>query len=547
MSETRAALRAPTPIDLLAYVSSLVTAIELDPKPAAPGDRIGQNLPDFVMSFAEMPVAETTALLRVIGILAADPHVRSRAREASAGRRHPLPMWLAHLDTARVTGAVEGYSDLGDGENLMIEVRWEGGAAITVMLYIDHNIAPVALKDSWLAPDSLDDVESLLRAQPDVQAGRIKLRPINGADARARLEQAIDGYHDVAGLVQSDGLPGSLPILRWVCSLMPPGGSGYVVQPTMVIDRARVEREFARSTYGQDWRHDVGDGKVEQLDRPVRHLFAALLEFGQEHSPADPLRWSLVSVEMFLRLWAPLNLPLRDDDRRDLVDLLGDVIQFLHRRADLPMQDTIEALDSIREFAPYYLRDSPIAKMADLRDYLAELVGGHDALDELDDEPLPDEPLDLGEVAADLHDQARTVAALMDQCCDEMFGVELRTACRRLLVRAMAGDPSVFRRRAAAKNTAWAIVWMLARLNNLLSGPGQPQSQNLAQWFGKESGGPSTRVQSIAGAVLGRDHRGRFSTPPPLGMPDLLVAQMRTSVIAIVAGMESHLEDHDDL
>ncbi|MGI8872761.1 MAG: hypothetical protein ACR2KP_00255, partial [Egibacteraceae bacterium] len=49
--------------------------------------------------------------------------------------------------------------------------------------------------------------------------------------------------------------------------------------------------------------------------------------------------------------------------------------------------------------------------------HLRGVVGGADALDALDTEPLPDEPLDLGEVPEDIHERVIEVAGVADACC----------------------------------------------------------------------------------------------------------------------------------
>ncbi|MGH8909817.1 MAG: hypothetical protein ACRD0K_25820 [Egibacteraceae bacterium] len=78
-------------------------------------------------------------------------------------------------------------------------------------------------------------------------------------------------------------------------------------------------------------------------------------------------------------------------------------------------------------------------------DVLRMAVGGPDRLADLDDAPLPDEPFAWSGIPDDIRDRVGDVLARCDRCCEELLDVECRTACRRLLARAAAGDPNVFR------------------------------------------------------------------------------------------------------
>ncbi len=53
-----------------------------------------------------------------------------------------------------------------------------------------------------------------------------------------------------------------------------------------------------------------------------------------------------------------------------------------------------------------------------------------------------------------------------DQCADEILDVEHRTAMRRFLSRAAAGDPAAFRRKASPTRGAAAVAWVICRAND---------------------------------------------------------------------------------
>lgn len=55
------------------------------------------------------------------------------------------------------------------------------------------------------------------------------------------------------------------------------------------------------------------------------------------------------------------------------------------------------------------------------------------------------------------------ILALCDDACDTLLDAEYRTATRRFLARAAAGDPDVFRRTGKASSTAAAVCWAVGK------------------------------------------------------------------------------------
>jgi hypothetical protein len=108
---------------------------------------------------------------------------------------------------------------------------------------------------------------------------------------------------------------------------------------------------------------------------------------------------------------------------------------------------------------------------------------------------LPDEPLDVSAVPADVHDRVQQVVALTDALADEPTKVgasayadtaqgptmsigdeeehgpaiarELRTARRRCVAGVAASDPQLFRRRGRVETAAAAVVWAVGRASRL--------------------------------------------------------------------------------
>ena len=120
----------------------------------------------------------------------------------------------------------------------------------------------------------------------------------------------------------------------------------------------------------------------------------------------------------------------------------------------------------------------------------------------LDDRPLPDEDFGWSGIADDVHDKVSEVLGLTDACCNELLDVEYRTACRRLLARAAAGDPAVFRRPSSSATAAAAIAWIVGKDNDLFSTAGGPLLvKDLMAHFGLVQSGVSQRAETLMKAA----------------------------------------------
>ena len=94
-------------------------------------------------------------------------------------------------------------------------------------------------------------------------------------------------------------------------------------------------------------------------------------------------------------------------------------------------------------------------------------VGDQIQLDQLDDNPLPDEPFRWEGIPDDVTARVHEVLAFADRCCEEMLDFEYRTACRRVLARVATKGPEVFRRTGRAETAAAALVWTVGKANDL--------------------------------------------------------------------------------
>lgn len=542
------------PLSLLAMASTLLQVLE----PARGGplptgdDEEEPDLPsvrELVESFIELDTVETTALLAAFAEFVDDEVLARRMRRAVATRSHRLPRWLTELAPIDVHTAVELSHILRDGDNVMLGVRTAAGADMTLVVYIDHNLGTV-VKDAFAMDESVDAAVRHFVAAADGDPD-VTLRDLPLADARARIDAAMEIAAIMWPPLETDSWPACRPLLRWVLRQLPAGGQGYVRPEWSDADRAELADRFFASPFGRD--EDDEDG---------RDLFDSLLWFGCDYGPGDPLRWSPVSVEILLSDWLPRKVVADVAFLSRAPDLLRAFVRFSHAERDLRDELTAETLAAVDEWEDEYqdvIRSprpqGPAALMAAMGvpvgdgpfgadvtpwwadasygelmlDLLARQVGGAEALHSLDAGPLPDEAFAWDRIDDDIADRVGDVLALTDRCCEELFDVEYRTACRRLLADVAAADPQIFRRRGRTDTAAAAIAWIVGKANRLFDTHRTGVAvADVVGWFGV-SGSPSRRAGTMLTA-LAIDDAGSYSMD--LGTPRYLVSAHRRELIA---------------
>ena len=548
LADVRQRLASGEPLDLLAYVSSLMAAV--DPRGESPFERERADgperatLPTLLESFAEVVLPETTALLATLAELGPDELTRARARRALAARPHQLPGWLARLGDTWVYKAVQSSHVLGDGDSVLLGARLPGHE-LTAVIYIDHNLGTV-VKDAFPAPSPISELVARMREaadDPDVRFGDISL-----ADARARVAEAIEVGAIMFPPLESETWPASRPLTEWLVRLLPEGGAGDV-RPTWSEAR---KKKLAKRFFGSEFGKPLDDDNH-------RDLLDQFLWFGTDYGPGDPLRWSPVAVEILLADWIPRKIAASPEYLSVAPALLRAFIRFCHAERKIRAALTDETLAAVDEQEPEYQRvirsprpQGPMAMLAAmgmlggqppwedgpsgagqyLLDALAEEVGGQDALDSLDGTPLPDEEFGWDEVPADVRERVGEVLAACDRCCDDLLGAEYRTACRRLLARAAPGLSGMLGKTAKPEATAAAVCWVIGKGNQRLGqGTGELRVKDLMSYFSLSQSSVSERGYQIMHAAGIKP----ASTYPAvrLGSPSLLVSARRRRIIEL--------------
>jgi len=539
------ALRDPHPLALVSMVGALYSLT--DPRLDNPFDRPAEARVDretLVESFLEIDNRRTTAALHVLAALVDDELTEVRILEELATRRYPMPDWLPRLRETEVHTIVEMVHVLGDGDDILLGMRFPGGAEATALVYIDHNLGGVT-KDAFVIEAPITAVLATTRdriADPDTT-----YRDLAPADARTRITDGIDWGARTYPPLESDTWPACRPLVEWLVRQLPAGGRGYERPEWSDADLARLTQEYFTSEYGAGF--DDADG---------RGLLDSILWFGTDYGPGDPLRWSPVGVEILLADWIPRKIVADPAYLSKAPELLRSFIRYCHDRQGIRTALTDETLAAVDQWEPEYQRlirssrpqgAAAIAAAvqlaaADLADddddawddawyektvleSLDEAVGGRHALMNLDGSALPDEEFVWAGVPGDVRSRVEEVLLLTDACCDKLFDAEYRTACRRFLSRVTVGDPNIFRRKGRASSAAAAVCWVIAKANNAVGAYGSGLTvQELMAFFG-ESGSSQRAGTFLRAAGIDTDpYRGMH-----LGTPDLLVSARRSQII----------------
>ncbi|MBJ7339240.1 hypothetical protein [Mycolicibacterium sp.] len=337
VDEVREALAGGDPMDLLGLVSMVIVATAPQPElPRAPETEEILGLDELVDAFIDVRVAETTALLAVLGELVMDDDVlRDRCRREVETRTDDLPPWLAALAQTTVHEAVRMTHVLGDGDEVLLGVRLADGGEMTCAIHIDH-LEMSEVKDAFFVPNSLDAVVDIARASntdPDTSFVDLDL-----SEARARLEAALEQHLAMFPPADSDTWPACRPLVQWLTRLMPDDFTGDVAQRHSTHTEALVDRFFA-SVAGMAF-------------DDVHHR--ALLDVCIDEGTGDALRWSAMRLRQLLGdvVADPGAIPV--DPQLNVPELLRAFVPFAHAESGIRQELTAEALAAIDESADGY-------------------------------------------------------------------------------------------------------------------------------------------------------------------------------------------------
>jgi hypothetical protein len=531
IQQLRSAIKSDDPVDLLIMVSALLDATDPRNRDPLAREKPTTTREQLLESFMGARLAETTAVLTVMRALVDDELTQARITRELARRRHELPPWLEGLEDA--VGEWEMYllaHILKDGDDYFLGVGLPTEHSISASVSVDTNLGTV-VKDAFVVGEPLEDLVD--KASGLLSDPAMLLTPIGAADGRAEVEQAIARGAGYWRPLQSDTWPMCRPLVEWMLRLLPDGGRAEGFFEWTDEQVAAIADDFFASPFGRP------------LDREdERSLMGGILWFGTSYTGGDPYRWSNVRVEVLLQDWFPRTIVGPTEYLAKMPDVLRAFVRFCHDRQGIRADLTEDALDAISRHEASYrrlIRSEPARGMADaiadavrggvdgvtleeiVLSGLADEVGGRMRLQSLDVAPLPDEPFDWEGIPADVHPVVQDMLEACDGFADGVGNTEYRTAMRRFLSRAAAGDPAIFRRRGSRVRGAAAVAWAISEANQLYS------AKYIQESFGLRSG-VSQRAEPMLRAI-GIDSFESGCGPPALGSPDLLLSSRREEIV----------------
>lgn len=545
VAQAQEAIRESSPFSLLAMASGYIevtTERPADRFTRADRDRVPAV--ELFESFTQSGFGAMSCLALAVATMHPDPMIVRRIRRDPGALPHDGgPPWLATMGDITITSTHEQRHVLADGENVVIEWRWPDGSAGTAVVYVDHNLGTV-VKDAFAIPASVDEIVAVQNAEGE---SGIEHEPIDPADARARIEQALDAADAVLPPFQSDSWPTSRPMIEWLVRHLPAGGTGFQRAEWTEFECDALVDEFVASPFGKT-KGLSADDVIELVDH--------LVMFACDVGPGDPLRWSPVSVEMVLHWFVEEVRHIEKRTMRRLPDVLASFVRFAHERRGVKASLTRDTLDAIDEWRNEYLADLDKPRLPeervltalggidldelyvpfdhddddaphslddlsddewmavmvrDVEQRLLDLAGGPNQLALLDDAPLLDLPFDWSVVPRQLLPRAQETVRLMDEWAVELFDAEVRTIARVVLGAVIEVDERILTRSERLDSVAAAVLWVVGddvvqpipRERRQALGWAVSKQKELAERTGVPSSMISTRAKVVRNS-LGR-------------------------------------------
>ncbi len=470
MGEAQSCLQQNSPYALLLMASAIIEATTN--RPNSPTDHPATSNPrELFFSFADSGIPAVEALALAIATLHPDDILALAVRRRlHLPRVTALAPWITAMGKVEITDVSITEDPLGDGENIVISWAWSTGAAATVIIYIDHNVGGV-VKDAFVVNDG---GPSFAATYASLDPGELRLTPLDGAVARARVEDAIARGDQLGWGFENDTWPACRTIVEWILRGLPPGGDLGRAGKWSAVDRDAIVRDFCVSRF-------AAVPGIHPDD--VRLIVTRLVEAACEEGSGDPLRWSPVVVEVALMSWlVQLGVDVPSVERAP--DVVAAFAAFAHDRRSIDPHLAEETFAAARRWAPVFreilvaLRDgddesmnvfsAPRSDEFDMADLVEELedslihtVGGRAKYAELDDQPLREDddwslirPADV--VVTTL------IAQRMEPWATEFYDSDVAYMARHVLFTIATLDPVALHRSDRYDAFAAGILWFVA-------------------------------------------------------------------------------------
>lgn len=545
----REALDSSSPIDLLSLASTLASVLTAKKDihssfhPNAE-EEMDLGLPQLLDAFLGIPSEETDSLMFAWAEVLDDAHLRAAVQTEVHPRLKVMPAWLAEISRLRVRKAAILYDVLGGEETIALEVSGPRGG-FTLMVGIETLGNPF-VEDAYIVDDTIEEISERAIISEDDD---ITFEALDLADARARIEDALEITDMMYPPVDTESWPQSRPLLEWQLRNMPPGGNRNWLRDQW----SEEQYEGFISDFVDDFMTSPHASALFDSDEG---LIWSLLSVIQAYGTGDPRQWGPRFLErMFLdlvprkilfdsedmelipRILAAMAAygsgdlgasPTTIDNQRSQIEaLVPRYLEIVNPRDEGPEQEW----GNWDEEEPFDFGHAPVA-LTPVED-LAQEVGGMDALETLSTDPLPTAELFSFEgVPEDIHDTVTNVRDLISTHALEYFeDPEILTSAYRTLNLVARTNPEAFRRRAKDLNTAGAVLLIVGYNNQYFVDHKQGYSASgLARSMGVKTV-PIDRAYSLAEDLNKARSRLFGGTNFTLGKPELLTSIRRLQLL----------------
>ena len=482
--------------------------------------QVAKDREDVLESFLGIDTRESTAMLTAMAAIAGDLPGYELVGPELERRRHDLPRWANPL-TLRVGRTAVMGDELGDGENLVIEMTTASGYEFAILVFVDHT-SGTALRDALAAPQPFDAVLRRMRRGVEGHPSGF-VTDLPPEEAAARIKQALELTDRFYPPLETTTYPLCRPLVDRAVRQLPPGGIGYIATEWTEKDLRNLEKRFLDSVHAR------------LLDEAQVAMTSTLIWLGSSYGSYDPLHWSPAMVGHMLPLVLRKVL-VPAEELRGVPGLMRALVQFAHAERGIHEEHTRDTMAEIDHWEPRfqgeleagaldrYLRSNAFER------FLALTESFGDELHRIDTTPLPDEAFDWTGIPEDVRPRVGDVLERVDAFCDARLDVEFRTACRRLIARS-AHDAPTFYRHGKVETTAAAVSWVIGTGNGLFTRwaqiPGHLKVKDMLAWFGLTKG-VSERGWSLLAHI---GVAGAWDLDWVLPFPEMLVSAARANLI----------------
>ncbi len=254
---------------------------------------------------------------------------------AAGVERPPWGQAILEVEVLRTAVMLEDVFD--DGRTIFIEAAHGDGERHAIGVYIDHNLGGMA-KDILLA-GSLDEVEELLAANAGERA-HPRLEPIETGEAHVRIRDAME----LTDMTLEAPVGEDYAALRALAMLRMDELAGpfpEIATPELSNDaREELCADFLASPEGERFAPDSAEAFVASL----------AIDFCADYVDGRPLRWSPVTVEVFMTGWVARKVVADRPTFEAVPGALDAWLRYAGRRRGMPAWAIEESCEAIATF-----------------------------------------------------------------------------------------------------------------------------------------------------------------------------------------------------